>query len=561
MLTPTDYSAKCFDDALQYIDGVLSGEIVVGELVRLAVERHVRDLQNQRKGGIYFDPEGADRVFRFFSFLRHSLAEWAGQQFVLSPWQSFIVLVLFGWKRANGFRRFVIAYLQVARKNGKTTFLAGIGLYLAFADGEPGAEVYVAATKRDQAKKTHDEAVRMRAQSPELAKRIKSYRDNLHIDATAQKFVPIGSDADTTDGLNSHANLIDELHAHKTRRLWDVLVSGTGARRQALTCAITTAGFDLQSICWEQRDYAEKILRQIIDDDSYFAFVAEPDKGDDWRDESTWIKGNPNLGVSVYLEKLREEFRRADVSPAGQNSFRRLKLDEWTEQENRWIDVNAWNALPAVERAVEGARCYAGLDLSSTTDLTAFVLAFPPDEHPEWTILPYFWMPEDGLRERSRNDKVEYEAWVRDGWIKATPGDMVDYDFVREDIVNAAALYRIEEVAYDRWNSSQIVTQLTGDGLTMIPMGQGYASMSAPSKEFMRLILAKQINHQDNPVLRWMASNVMALQDPAGNIKPDKAKSRHRIDGIVAMIMAIDRAMRHGGKPESVYKKRGIRTL
>lgn len=561
MLTPTAYSDRAFDDAINYIDGVRSGEIVVGELVRLAVDRHVDDLERQDTTGLRFDPEAVDRVYRFFAFLRHSKGEWAGQQFLLSPWQAFILMVLFGWKSPSGYRRFFIAYLQVARKNGKTTFLAGIGLYLAFADNEPGAEVYCAATKRDQAKILHAEATRMRAQSPELAKRIKAYRDNLHVNEKAQKFEPIGSDADTTDGLNSHGNLVDELHKHKTRDLWDVLTSGTGARRQPLTIAITTAGFDLQSICWEQRDYAEKILKGAIRDDSFFAFVAEPDKDDDWHDERTWVKGNPNLGVSVYLDNLRQDYRKAAASPAGQNAFRRLRLDEWTEQEDRWIEMAAWNACPAIERALEGARCYGGLDLSSTTDLSALVLVFPPDQWPEWTVLPYFWMPEDGLLDRARNDRVPYDAWVRDGWIKATPGNLIDYDWVREDVKRTAGLFRLEEIAYDRWNSSGLVTQLTGDGLEMVPMGQGYASMSAPAKEMMRLLLAKQINHMDNPVLRWMASNVMAVQDPAGNIKPDKAKSRHRIDGIVAMIMAIDRAMRHGEKKESVYKRRGIRTL
>src|SRR5690606_23230916 len=256
----------------------------------------------------------------------------------------------------------------------------------------------------------------------------------------------------------------------------DVLTSGTGARRQPLTIAITTAGFDVESICWQQRDYAEKILKGVIRDDSFFAFVAEPDKDDDWHDERTWVKGNPNLGVSVYLDNLRQAYGQAAASPAGQNAFRRLRLDEWTEQEDRWIEMAAWNACPAIERALEGARCYGGLDLSSTTDLSALVLVFPPDEWPEWTVLPYFWMPEDGLLDRARNDRVPYAAWVRDGWLKATPGNLIDYDWVREDVKRTAGLFRLQEIAYDRWNSSGLVTQLTGDGLEMVPMGQGYAS-------------------------------------------------------------------------------------
>ena len=352
------------NSAKQYIDDVLSGRVVVGQRVRQAVERHVGDLRSAKDRGLRFDPKAAERVLKFFGFLHHSKGEWAGRPFVLSPWQVFILWVVFGWKRADGTRRFRTAYIEIGRKNGKSTLAAGVALYLFAADQEPGAEVYTAATKRDQARIVHSEAIRMVQSSPGLQRFIDIFKDNLSMLRTNSKYEPLGADADTMDGLNVHGAIIDELHAHKTRNLWDVLETATGARRQPLIFAITTAGFDRQSLCWQQHDYAEKVLDRIVSDDTHFAFVAALDSEDDWTDRAAWIKANPNLGVSVKPESLEEQCVKAESLPSAQNAFRRLRLNQWTEQSERWIDLAVWDegAIAVDPEALRRRRCFGGLD-------------------------------------------------------------------------------------------------------------------------------------------------------------------------------------------------------
>src|SRR5512139_1249755 len=293
--------------AEQYIDDVVAGRVVACHWVQAACQRHVDDLKHGAERGLHFDREAAEHVLKFFTILKHSKGEWAGRPLVLEPWQQFLIWTLFGWKRADGTRRFRTAYIEVARKNGKSTIGAGVGLYLLAADGEPGAEIYSAATKRDQARITHLEAVRMVKASPMLRKRIRTFRDNLNIEGTASKFEPLGADADTLDGLNIHGAIIDEIHAHKTREVWDKLDTGTGARRQPLMFGITTAGYDRQSLCWTLNEYSKKVLDGVIEDDTFFALIYTLDDGDDWQDETTWIKANPNLKVSKKNDDLRRK--------------------------------------------------------------------------------------------------------------------------------------------------------------------------------------------------------------------------------------------------------------
>jgi phage terminase large subunit-like protein len=481
----------------------------------------------------------------FFALLRHSKGEWAGQPFVLSPWQAFILWVLFGWMRSDGTRRFRTAYIEIGRKNGKSTLAAGVGLYLFAADRELGAEVYTAATKRDQARIVHSEAVRMVRLSPGLRRHVQTFKDNLSMMRTNSKYEPLGADADTMDGLNVHGAVIDELHAHKNRNLWDVLETATGARRQPLLFAITTAGFDRQSLCWQQHDYGEKVLDGIIEDDSYFTFIASLDPDDVWTDRRVWSKANPNLEISVKPESLEEQCAKAESLPAAQNAFRRLRLNQWTEQVDRWIDLAVWDAcaLPVDARSLEGRPCFGGLDLSATTDLSAFVLIFPPVEQGEpWKVLCRFWMPRDNVRRRVDNDRVGYDLWIQEGWIEATEGNVIDYDVIRARVQEDAKRFDIRELAFDRWNATQLCTQLQSDGLAMVPFGQGFASMAAPTKELEKMILGRQLAHGGHPVLRWMVSNVAVKQDAAGNLKPDKGKSSDRIDGVVALVMAVGRA-------------------
>lgn len=534
-----------------YAESVVAGEIVTGRLVRLACERHLTDLQLGHLRGLRFDEEAAERSIRFFGFLRQSKGEWAGQPLELQPWQAFIAGSVFGWKQRDGTRRFRSAYNEIARKNGKSTLSAGIGLKLAFFDDEPGAEVYAAATKRDQAMIVWSEAKRMVEKTPELRGMIRAFVGNLHREETASKFEPLGADADTLDGLNIHGGIVDEVHAHKTRAVLDVLETATGSRLQPLIFYITTAGYDRTSVCWELHEYSTKVLEGLVEDDSFFAYVAALDEGDDWTDETVWVKANPNLGVSAKLDKLRQECKRAQEVPGRQNAFKRLHLNVWTEQADRWIDMTRWDEgdLAVDPGELAGATCFCGLDLSTTTDITAFVAVFP-DDSDGFDVLAHFWVPEEGIRARARRDRVPYDLWESQGSITATEGNVVDYDAIREHIREFAERYRVVEIAYDRWNSTQLVTQLLKDGAPMVPVGQGFASMAGPMRDLEGLIVSRRLYHGGNPVLRWMAANVAVEQDPAGNLKPSKAKSTEKIDGIVAMVMAVGRAMLHQEQPD-----------
>lgn len=545
-----------------YIDDIQGGVIPACHWIQRAVERHLSDLADGHERGIWFDQQAAEKAVQFFGFLKHSKGEWAGQTLDLEPWQEFFVGQIFGWKLDDGTRRFRTAYLEVARKNGKSTMAAGVGLYLMIADGEAGAEVYTAATKRDQARIVHSEATRMVKASPALRKRVRVFKDNLHIADTASKYEPLGRDADSMDGLNVHGAIVDELHAHKTRDVWDLLDTATGARRQPLMLAITTAGFDRNSICFEQHEYTTKILDGILDDDSYLGLIYTLDEDDSWEDEGVWVKANPNLGVSKKWDDMRRKAQRAKETPSALNAFLRLELDQWTQAETRWISPDAWSVCGEAVDAdgLRGRTCYGGLDLSSTTDVSAFVLVFPPelDDEP-YRLLCRFWIPEDAMRERSRRDRVPYDAWVRQGFITATPGNVIDYDYIVSQIDEDAQRYDLHEVAFDRWGATRIAQQLQdlGGQDFMVQFGQGFASMSGPMKELERLILDGKLAHGGNPVMSWMASNLVARQDPSGNIKPDREKSTEKIDGIVALIMALDRALRHQ-EWTSVYDERGV---
>ncbi len=551
--------------AEQYVDDVLGGRIPACRWARLACERYQSDREQGPDRGLWFDEKAAKVVVAFFRLLKHSKGEWAGRPIVLEPWQQFVVWNLFGWKREDGTRRFRTGYLEVARKNGKTTFAAGIGLYLLTADGEPGAEIYSAATKRDQARISHGEATRMVKASPHLRQMVKVYRDNLHVPETASKFEPLGRDADSMDGLNVHGSIVDELHAHKTREVWDVLETATGARSQPLQLAITTSGYDRLSICYTLHEYTQKILDGVLQDDSWFGVIYTIDEDDAWEDEQNWGKANPNLGVSKRIDDLRRKALRAKEMPSALNAFLRLELDVWTQAETKWTPREHWDQCGTAVDAegLKGRQCYGGLDLSSTTDITAFVLVFPPQaEGDAYQVLCRFWIPEDSMHERSHRDRVPYEAWVRAGLIEATPGNVIDYDWIMAQIDRDMQAYDVTEVAFDRWGASRIQTRLMelGGEDFLVQFGQGFASMSPPMKELEKLILGHTLAHGNHPVLSWMADNLVARSDPAGNIKPDKEKSLERIDGMVALIMALDRATRHGPRRRSVYEDRGLET-
>lgn len=545
--------------AKKYIADVLAGKATACKWVRLFCERHEKDLKRGTKRGLYFDEEEAERVLRFFDFLRHSKGEWGGQAFILSPWEQAYLWVLFGWRKKDGSRRFRISYLEVARKNGKSTLAAGVALYLLDGDKEPGAEVYSAATKRDQAKIVHGEACRMVRASTMLKQFITVRTDNMFVLDTNSKFEPLSSDYNSLDGLNIHGAIVDEVHAHKTRDLWDILETATGARRQPLMFAITTAGVSRQGICRELHDYLEKVLEGSLEDDSFCGIIFTLDEEDDYTDERVWVKANPNLGVSVKLDDLRDKIRKAREAPAALNAFLRLHMNVWTQAETRWIDPDAWAAC-GEQTPLEDLRkepCYAGLDLSSTTDISAFVLKFPRTGD----ALGWFWIPEDEMEKRERRDRVPFSAWVLHGYVEATPGNVIDYEYIRQRIKQVASEFRgLREIGYDPWNATQLAIQLEEDGFQVVPVRQGFQTLSPAAKELEREIMSGELKHGGNPVLRWMAANVVLAIDPAENIKPDKAKSAERIDGIVALCMAISRQIQ-GEDDTSIYETRGLLTV
>ena len=553
--------------AERYIDNVIRGKVPACRWVRLFCERHKRDLKTGRKRGLYFDRDAAQHAIEFYQFLHHSKGKWAGRTIDLEPWQQAIVWVLFGWqRRKTRTRRFRSGYVEIARKNGKTTMASGLALYMMLADGEAGAEVYSAATKRDQAKLAWDEAGRMVKASPYLRQHITVHKDKIFLKwDNASKYVPLGRDSDTMDGLNVHCAIVDELHAHRTSEIWDVLETGTGARTQALMFGITTAGFNQASFCYERRRYTTQVLDGIIEDDSHFGIIFTLDEGDDEWDERNWIKANPNLGVSVDVDDLREQARKAKELASALTSFLTKRLNIWTRAAEHFIHPDKWRACGGAfdVSQLDGRTCFAGLDLSNTLDITALVLVFPPTEDdPHYRVLPRFWVPETAMHERSRRDQVPYDAWVRDGWITAIPGDVIDYEWVYRQIDEDAQRYDLREIGFDRWGAAAIYLWMANRGLTVVQIGQGYASMSAPMKEVEKLIVAGHLAHGDNPVLTWMAYNMVAMRDAAGNVKPDKKNSGEKIDGMVAMIMGVARATVHDPDAlRSVYEERDVREL
>lgn len=557
--------------AEQYVDSVLSGKQPVCRWVRLACERHVKDLETGHRRGLRFDETAAKVAISFFSVLRHWKGEWAGQPVALEPAQQFWIWSLFGWKRDDGTRRFRTAYLEVGRKNTKTTIAAGVGLYLAFVDGEPGAEVYSAATMRDQARISHKDATWMVKKSPQLNQMIGIYRDNLHERKSGSKFEPLSADYNSLDGLNIHGVIADELHAWPQPELWGVLKTGTGSRRQPLMLAITTAGVDQQGVCYRQREYVTRILKSIIEDDAYWGMIYTIDTkqdwpdletDDDWQDERNWIKANPLLGVSKKLQTMRSDAHEAASKPAELNQFLRWHLNVWTNAVIRWTNPIDWAAcgkLTVDEEALAGRLCCAGLDLSETLDITAVVLVFPPEgEETQYQVICRFWLPAENMTKRVRNDQVPYDLWARLGYLTLTPGNVVDYEYILKEIEEMRGRFDIREIGFDRWGAAMVSQKLQemGGDEWVVPIGQGFASMSPPMKELGNLIAGKKLAHGNNPILTWMADNLVAVKDPAGNVKPDKSKSREKIDGMVALIMGLDRATRQQSAGEP-----GIRIL
>lgn len=522
-----------------------------------AADRHAID------EGCWFDLQAAERVRKFCrDFLRHSKGQWADQPFELLKWQwEHVIAPLFGWKRANGTRRFRRAYIEIPKKNGKSTLLAAIALYLLTKDHEPGAEVYSAACSREQASIIYKELESMIVKSPALARRLKCCPSikRVNYDGERAWFQSLSADAPTKEGLNASAVIVDELHAHKTRTLFETLEYAGRARRQPLYVVITTAGLDRESICYEQHQYAERIIAGTHFDSSFFGYIQAADPEDNWTAPATWYKANPSLGITIAEETFAEECRAAQGNPLRESSFKRYSLNLWVNQETQWIQLDKWQACDKPLGDLDGRVCYAGLDLASTTDLCALSLVFPWADG-SVSVRPYYWCPHDAFKERERRNRTRLDKWAAEGWIKKTPGAVVDYDHVRKDILDLRRQFNIKELRVDPWNAVQLATQLIGDGFKVELFRQGYASFSGPMKELEKLILAGQLRHGDNPVLTWNFANLAVDQDPAGNIKPAKDKAADKIDGLVATVMALAGCVirtRH----KSVYEERGIEVL
>lgn len=497
--------------------------------------------------GFEFNEEAARAAVQFFhEELCHVKGAKARHPFILEEWQQAIIGNLFGWKDERGLRRYRECFIEVARKNGKSPMAAGILLYVLFNDDEPGAEIYGAASEYRQASLVFEHARGMVAYNPRLAGRAQIFKGQakaiqLGEDEGWSTYRVIPASEDAIHGGNIHCAVIDELHAIDKRGVVENIMTGTGARLQPLIIHITTSDYERESICNEKEDYAKKVREGVIDDPRFLPVIYEAQLDDDWTDPDVWTRANPNLGVSVSREYLERECQRAKDSTPYLNTFKRLHLNIRTMSDVAWLQIEDWDACLSQEEPEDGATCFAGLDLASTTDIAALSLVFPRETG--YLLRTRYWAPRDSAIKRERDDRVPYVAWADEGHITLTQGNVIDYDVIRRDIGTLGQRYDIREIAIDRWNSTQMQTQLVGDGFEIVQYGQGFASMTAPTKELEALVLDKGLAHDGDPVTRWMASNVMVEIDAAGNLKPSKAKSNEKIDGIVSTIMGLGRAM------------------
>ena len=513
----------------------------------------------------YYDKEYADFAVAFIESLCHTKGTWAGKTFELMDWQEQIIRDLFGILKPNGYRQFNTAYIEIPKKNGKSELAAAVALLLTCGDGEQRAEVYGAAADRQQASIVFDVAADMVRMCPALNKRVKilASQKRLIYEPTNSFYQVLSAEAYSKHGFNVHGVVFDELHSQPNRKLYDVLTKGSGdARMQPLFFLITTAGTDTHSICYEVHQKAQDIIDGRKIDPTFYPVIYGADDTEDWTSPKVWKKCNPSLGETIGIDKVKTACESAKQNPGEENSFRQLRLNQWVKQAVRWMPMDKWDkcAFAVREDDLIGRVCYGGLDLSSTTDITAFVLVFPPfDEDDKYIILPYFWIPEDTLDLRVKRDHVPYDVWERQGYLQTTEGNVVHYGYIEKFIEQLGKKFNIREIAFDRWGAVQMVQNLEGMGFTVVPFGQGFKDMSPPTKELMKLTLEQKLAHGGHPVLRWNMDNIFIRTDPAGNIKADKEKSTEKIDGAVATIMALDRAIRCGNDTsESVYNDRGI---
>jgi len=515
----------------------------------------------------YYDKDSADYAVNFIECLSHTKGKWSGKPFELIDWQEQIIRDIFGTLKPNGYRQFNTAYIEIPKKMGKSELAAAVALLLCCGDGEERAEVYGCAADRQQASIVFEVAADMVRMSQALSKRVKilSATKRIVFQPTNSFYQVLSAEAYSKHGFNIHGVVFDELHTQPNRKLFDVMTKGSGdARTQPLYFLITTAGSDTKSICYETHQKAKDLLEGRKVDPTFYPIIYGADESDDWTDPKVWKKANPSLGITVGIDKVKAACESAKQNPAEENTFRQLRLNQWVKQAVRWMPMDRWDkcAFAVNQEDLLGRVCYGGLDLSSSIDITAFVLVFPPeDEDDKYIVLPYFWLPEETLSLRVNRDHVPYDVWEKQGYLKTTEGNVVHYGFIEKFIESLGEKYNIREIAFDRWGAVQMVQNLEGMGFTVVPFGQGFKDMSPPTKELMKLTLEEKVAHGGHPVLRWMMDNIFIRTDPAGNIKPDKEKSTEKIDGAVATIMALDRAIRTSGTGNSVYDGRGLLIL
>lgn len=512
----------------------------------------------------WFDYKEAYRAIQFVERnLVHIEGKYAGLPFILEPWQRVIFENVFGWKKKKtNKRRYRVLYIEVPRKNGKSTLGAAIALYLLFADREFGAQIVSAAADREQAALIFEMASKMVEQSPKLEQMSAIFKRSMAYYELGNTYKVLSADARGKHGRNLHGILFDELHEQPNRNLYDTLKTSTGSREQPLEVYMTTAGYDKTSICWEIHEYALGVLSGKIKDDSFYGVVFAASPKDDWRKKETWEKANPNLGVTINYEYLERECKTAQETPAYENTFRRLHLNQWTEQESRMIPMHVWDANDGKfkESDLIGKPCWGGLDLASTQDIGSLVLVFEIEK--DLCLLPFFYTPKENMPGRyKKNAQANYPEWASRGYLIATEGNVIDYDYIRNHILDLSKRFDIKKIGFDRWNATQLTTQLDGEGVEMVPFGQGFQSMSAPTKEFLKRLTARQVRHLSHPVLSWMAGNVAAEQNADGHIKPSKKKSKEKIDGIVSTVMGVGMMMLEGEEKPSVYEERGLRSF
>lgn len=555
---------SAFDPVSLYAEKVLAGEVIAGPYVIWACERHFRDLQ---RDDIYLDLEEVSVHLDFFKLLKHWKGRWSGQAIELEAWQMFIQGSIFGWKRRiDGMRRFRESYVEIPRKNGKSTIAGGTGIYGLALDGEQGAEIYAVATKRDQAKIVWNDARMMIQKSPALSKRINCYVGNISMASTASKFEPLGRDSKTIDGLNTHMGLIDELHAWEDRLLWSQVEDSMGSRDQPLIYVITTAGVNPESLCFEKHEHAINVLDPAMedyDDDTLFVYLATVADKDAIEDPIQWAMANPNLGVSKSLEYMETQYRKACQLPGRMVDFQVKHLNIWSHAAERWLDLAPWTAAQDATLRIEDftdAKCYLGLDLAEKNDLSAKCDLFIPGDG-NWYVFFKYWCPEQDILTRAKYDKVPYDRWVRGEHLIATPGNATDFEFIEEQIRDDVERFEVAELLYDKWKSHLIVQNLLRDEVvTAVAFYQNAEGMHPALKEIERRLLNGTLKVCPNPVTTWCASNAEVIVNAKGLIRLNKKTARKRIDGMAALANAVGGAIlnRESENGPSVYEDRGI---